>query len=128
MSAFTSPVVGHPATAFGVVISTPESFEIPSGSSNRRDVKSNSLSALLIGIFITLIIFVLVVSIYDVIKECIIVRETRLLTSKRETFRAKEEVGKMNAAAEASYKVAVTFMAVAFAIALLLLPPLFYAY
>jgi len=132
--------VGHHGSAFGAVISVPESSKIPSGAGKRRgidhpdskdngsnDGDGNNVKLLLIGIMITLIVFVLVISVYDVIKESIIVRETKRLGAAGNSF-SQKEVDNMNAAAEASYNVAVTFVIVTFAVALLFLPPLFYYY
>lgn len=128
--------VGQHTGTLGAVISTTAGSKMLSVVGKHRagidqpDVSQerSSLVALLVGIMITLVVFVLIVSLYDLIKETIIVRETQRLGSDATTFPEQLEVAKMNAAAAASYNVAVSFTVVAFAIAVLLLPPLFALY
>lgn len=88
---------------------------------------NSNIKLLLIGIMITLIIFVFVISVYDVIKESIIARETRRLGTSSKFF-VQDEIDKMNAVADASCNVAIKFAIVAFVVALLFLPPLFCYY
>ena len=80
---------------------------------------------MLIGIFITLVIFVFIIAVYDVLKECIVLYYSRKLSHNEDVATSKAEARKIVATAEASFNVTVVFALFAMGVALITLPILF---
>lgn len=124
------PILGEPiATAIitDPVISLPEKGDVPQGKDD-RGWKSDTLLLFVIGIIISIIIFIVIISIYDVIKEGLIVSYTNELSQNSDIADTLEKAMRMRIESEASLSLAMAFSLIAIAVAVALLPLLFLAY
>ena len=143
MSVFANPVSAplQGSLAFGGVVASPiyasagtrvRALSSKRGRTNYPDTDNNpndnSLIVLVIGIIITLVIFIVIISIYDVIKERIIVKYTRTISKDKRVVTTDEEAEKINLTARASFDVSVAFSIISAIIAAITLPILFFAY
>ncbi len=72
--------------------------------------------------------FVIIISIYDVIKEHLVVEYTRRISKDPNVAKNDRQAAKMNIEAEASYAVVASFSFIAVMMGVIILPFLFYAY
>ena len=93
-----------------------------------KDKATGSLMLLLVVILITIIIFVAVLSVYDVIKEGIVNRYARRALLDPRSNNSPEDIQRTLIANEESYNAAVHFSIICILIAMIILPFLFYAY
>lgn len=122
------PILGEPIAAVLVtdpVISLPKKANVPQGKDDR---KSDTLLLFVIGIIISILIFIVIISIYDVIKESLIASYTSELSQNPLVSDNAEKALKMRLESEASLNLSMAFSLIAILIAITLLPLLFLAY
>lgn len=110
------------------IVGTPQNSGIPQGKDDKCWDKSNTPLLFVIGIIISIIIFVVIISIYDVIKERLIVSYTDELSYSPFIAETAEKALKMRLESEASLNLSMAFSLIAIFIAIALLPMLFLAY
>jgi hypothetical protein len=93
-----------------------------------KNKPSGSLMLLLVVIILTIIIFVAVLSVYDLIKEKIIVQHAKKALLNPRSRNTSDEIERTLIANRESYNATMHFSVVAIFIAVIFLPFLFYAY
>ena len=112
------------------VVAAPVDVDLPESNEKMR-VKTvagshTGLASLVVGILITFVIFIVIFSLYEIIKARLVLSETTSLIE--EGVYPEEDIHKVKGVAQASYNVAISFFVISLVIAIFALPFLFYIY